>query len=169
MLDIDIAINFQELNFGEGFGDPSNPLWYKEEEVSRLWPDDERLLGNVVKALILMKRRGRSIENSESQLKSMNGYYKNPNRFEEKICFSGLSYFTVDETGDVYLCPNLPRPVGNVRNSTIQAILNSPQSENSKKKIFHCKRSCKMLACNQSPSFDKVVRKMKGVLRRTPV
>ncbi len=98
------AVNFQPL--GRWTEETNNELWIEKEE----WPN----LENVMQRLIVMKREGAPIMNSEEILGLMTASFREEKASTENLpCRIGLHEYFIRPDGDVRLCFHFPS-IGNV-------------------------------------------------------
>lgn len=148
------GISFQPIE--ENFGKPSPDLyWYKK---TNLWPR-YRDVEKVIDKIIYLKKKGYPIINSVSQLKTFKEYFYNPRKFSRAYgCGVGLSNFTIDLAGNIRLCYAL-RPIGNVFEASLSEIWKSKEANIQRKVIKNCKRSCRVLLCNQENFLKDIIEK----------
>jgi len=119
---------------------------------------DERGLFTIVSPYILTANRYDNIDNEDSltftgeDLEKLKDFYKSPRfrwsyyrnellRFLEtgrmgKPCSAGFNYFFVRSTGEVYPCPIIDAPLGNVEEKPLEDLIRSPEAASFRKNIL---------------------------------
>lgn len=144
------GVVFQVLapNFGAADPDP------EALPASPLWERDHAQLVRVVDELIEMRRDGRRIVNSATQLESFKRYYQGPATAAVAGCGAGATHMEIVPNGDVVLCHPLG-PVGTVKHDSPQAVWRSPRAAAVRREIATCRRSCHALNCNYQESIPE--------------
>jgi MoaA/NifB/PqqE/SkfB family radical SAM enzyme len=117
-------------------------MWIKEEEIPEL--------EEVVKKLLLLKKKTGKIRNSRRYLLLLPKYFKEKEKFKSGKCIVGYSYLNIDPYGNVSVCgfgPNL-----NVRKLKLKELWKSKEYKKTRILIKRCKRPCMML-CYEKLSF----------------
>ncbi|MBN1798418.1 MAG: radical SAM protein [Spirochaetales bacterium] len=158
------AIYFQALN--ENFGVAKHdPNWYQK---SILWPEKDKAV-TTINRLIELKKAGRIIGSSFSQLRDYLDYYQSgPKKYGLKYrCYVGLKNFSIAMNGDVRLCSAF-KPIGNVLLESLEKIWNGSKAKRQREKIRKCKRGCRVLLCNRRAnlSFKEVLKIVNEKLKR---
>jgi MoaA/NifB/PqqE/SkfB family radical SAM enzyme len=136
------GINFQPLinNIGSDYYEG----WQKD---SILWPKDKEKVIEVFNQLLLMKKRGYPILNSEKQLDLMMQYFINPNRHANYRCLVGKNNFAINEYGKVLICFFM-ESIGDILKDSPEKIWNSKNANALRKRTEICQRNCDLLNCN---------------------
>lgn len=137
------GITFQPIVSKCGFGSNLyNPRWYKN---SKLWPNYTQIKKTVDK-LIYLKAKGLSVLNSDSHLKDIELYFKNPQKFiKEKPCYSDKN-FQINEDGTVFFCPNQGL-AGNILETKPEKIWNSIKAKTIRISNKKCNYFGKIMLC----------------------
>jgi len=117
-------------------------MWIREEEIPEL--------EEVVKKLLLLKKKTGKIRNSRRYLLLLPKYFKEKEKFRSGKCIVGYSYLNIDPYGNVSVCgfgPNL-----NVRKLKLKELWKSREYKKTRILIKRCKRPCMML-CYEKLSF----------------
>jgi MoaA/NifB/PqqE/SkfB family radical SAM enzyme len=117
-------------------------MWIREEEIPEL--------EEVVKKLLLLKKKTGKIRNSRRYLLLLPKYFKEKEKFKSGKCIVGYSYLNIDSYGNVSVCgfgPNL-----NVRKIKLKELWKSKEYKKTRILIKRCKRPCMML-CYEKLSF----------------
>jgi MoaA/NifB/PqqE/SkfB family radical SAM enzyme len=118
------------------------------KERDRLYPNTEEefeVLATSIEELILRKRQGQPIENSEEQLRGMVPHLKGEIAHNGSgQCRAGLRNYEIRANGDVRVCPCFD-PIGNVRTNTAREIWTSVRAREVRSKTVqntNCPGSC---------------------------
>jgi MoaA/NifB/PqqE/SkfB family radical SAM enzyme len=158
------AVYFQALN--ENFGAAGhNPDWHRK---SILWPDKE-MIEAAIKRLIELKKAGKIIGSSFSQMNDYLDYYQlGPREYGMKNrCYVGLKNLSIGMNGDVNLC-SVFEPVGNVLTESLPKLWKGLKAGKQRRKIRACKRGCRVLLCNTRSNLNlrEIVKIIKEKLKR---
>jgi MoaA/NifB/PqqE/SkfB family radical SAM enzyme len=117
----------------------SDTHWYEQSE---LWPKREELtrLNAILDELILMKRKGMRILNSDDQFLEMKAYFRNPSVPQAGDCRVGVTNFLLSCEGDIHLCFHMPA-IGNYKQSPHE-VWNSERAKEIRQKIKLCEYEC---------------------------
>ena len=113
---------------------------YKIPEA--LWPKAEAI-EKVFECIMAHKDK---IKTTEEHLKTIKEYYLNPASALEHPCRVHESSLIITSDGKVSLCYKLP-PFGDARGDLAQ-LLDSPEAEAQRTATKHCRKGCRILACN---------------------
>jgi len=117
-------------------------MWIREEEIPEL--------EEIVKKLLILKKKTGKIRNSRRYLLLLPKYFKEKEKFKSGKCIVGYSYLNIDPYGNINVCglgPNL-----NVRKNKLKDLWKSKEYKRTRILIKGCKRPCMML-CYEKLSF----------------
>jgi MoaA/NifB/PqqE/SkfB family radical SAM enzyme len=117
-------------------------MWIREEEIPEL--------EEVVKKLLLLKKKTGKIRNSRRYLLLLPKYFKEKEKFKSGKCIVGYSYLNIDPYGNVSVCGFVPNL--NVRKLKLKELWKSREYKKTRILIKRCKRPCMML-CYEKLSF----------------
>jgi len=138
------GVTFQAIM--QPFSTPFDMDWYKKQQYSFLWPKEFNKAHDVISELIEMKRERKSkILNSVSQLYSFNAYFKNPQELNnsEKCKLAGKA-MDIEARGTLKLCFDM-KPIGNVKDTSLEEMLNSCYAMQIAKIMKNCTKKCHYL------------------------
>jgi MoaA/NifB/PqqE/SkfB family radical SAM enzyme len=142
----------QEKRFDGISFQPPRLDWYQK---SKLWPRYSQV-EKVIKRIARLKKRGYPVINSTNQLKIFLKYFQDPLRFGRDFpCRVSLNNFIVDLKGKARLCYAMGS-CGNLLKTPPGEIWMSRQANNQRKAIKNCRRSCRVLLCNQDSFFKDI-------------
>ncbi|RTY37769.1 radical SAM protein [Chlorobium phaeovibrioides] len=140
------AVNFQPL--GRWTEETNNELWIEKEE----WPN----LENVMQRLIVMKREGAPIMNSEEILGLMTASFREEKASTENLpCRIGLHEYFIRPDGDVRLCFHFPS-IGNVSGHSAKEIWRGAEAQKIRKATLQCDKLCLLTCLSQKSSGNKI-------------
>jgi MoaA/NifB/PqqE/SkfB family radical SAM enzyme len=112
----------------QNYNTTEDARWF---ETSPNWPRDVEKAIDVVRELMLMKRQGYHIGNSDAQLEAMIPYFRDPDTLrvstqshtahERRLLCAALTMLQLQANGDVTVCSGAP-PVGNIKDGSIRDI-----------------------------------------------
>jgi len=113
-----------------------------------LWvkPEQYPILHATVDQLIKYKQRSGFISNSVNYLRLLYTYFENPSLSKLGIRCLSSNYFGIDNNGQVMPCWGLDWKIGNIRDSSLDAILQSAAFKNAREKMKKCDIPC-LLTC----------------------
>jgi len=124
--------------------------WYKDKEVSFMWPQNIKKACEVIDTLISMKRldeeRGvkSKIYNSFAQLDAFKSYFEDPHKFAKKSKCPLTHALHVTSFGDIFFCYSQPS-IGNIKQDLIHEIWNSDRSDRVRTMVGNCRKNCHFL------------------------
>jgi len=116
----------------------SDPEWFRKTD---LWFDDLGEINGVLDDLIAMKKAGAKILNPPEQFEGMKDYFANPTLLMREHCMVGVTNLSITADGNIHTCFKMP-PLGNVRQTTPQAVWDSKEARELRKKIKCCDIHC---------------------------
>ena len=136
------AVNFQPL--GRWTTETWEELWIEEKD----WPELDRIM----ERLIMMKRKGAAIMNSEEVLGLMTGNFREEKASPEHLpCRIGLHEFYIRPNGEVKLCFHFPS-VGNTTKQAAREIWLGPEARKIRDATLKCDKLC-LLTCLSNKSL----------------
>ena len=124
----------------------------KDWNLGNLFPKDLDKINRGINTLIKLKKQNRRIYQSENQFEDMRSYFKNPLKVNMGQCNSADSSVMIDMLGQVRLCFNMERinlkPIGNIRQNSLQEIWNSEEAEGARKIMRKCTEGCASMVCH---------------------
>jgi MoaA/NifB/PqqE/SkfB family radical SAM enzyme len=112
----------------QNYNTEEDPRWF---EHSDNWPTDIDAVTRAIRELLVLKRRGLPIANSEQQLHAMIAYFNTPDSLrvvtqshsahESQLMCNGLTMLQFQSNGDVTVCAGLS-PMGNVTRTPVRRI-----------------------------------------------
>jgi MoaA/NifB/PqqE/SkfB family radical SAM enzyme len=140
------AVNFQPL--GRWTEETNNELWIEKEE----WPK----LVNVMQRLIVMKREGAPIMNSEEILGLMTASFREEKASTENLpCRIGLHEYFIRPDGDVRLCFHFPS-IGNASKHSAKEIWRGAEAQKIRKATLQCDKLCLLTCLSQKSLGNKI-------------
>ena len=118
--------------------------WFRQDPG---WIDDQERIGEVLREIIEMKRRGFPVINTMRQLRLFSRYYQDEASVKGIPCPCGYVNFLVDPYGNVQLCNSL-EPAGNLLEQGPGEIWRSEKARYLRRKIRQCQASCRILNNN---------------------
>lgn len=117
----------------------SDTQWYDKSE---LWPQKGALekMDKILDQLILMKKGGAHILNSEEQLLEMKIYFRDPSIPRGDNCKVGVTNFLFSCDGEIHLCFHMPS-IGNYK-EPFKEIWHSEKARIVREMIKRCKYEC---------------------------
>jgi len=119
--------------------------WFNHKDFKHLWPKDKEKLLKLYSKLLLLKRKGYSIDNSKFRLEMQYLYFTHPGYRRENFLCTVYEDIVVSINGDVMHCVPKNEVLGNIKKEDISSIWNSVQSKNMRKNIVECKENCRLL------------------------
>lgn len=116
----------------------SDPEWYKKTD---LWFDDLGAINGVLDELIALKKSGAKILNPAEQFEGMKSYFADPTLRMNKQCMVGITNLSLTADGFIHTCFKMP-PLGNVRQTTVREVWDSPETRALRKRIKDCDIHC---------------------------
>jgi MoaA/NifB/PqqE/SkfB family radical SAM enzyme len=116
----------------------SDAEWFKKTD---LWFDDLGAVNGVLDELISMKKSGAKILNPPEQFEGMKAYFAKPTLLMREQCMVGITNLSITAEGNIHTCFKMP-PLGNVRQTTPQAVWDSKEARELRKKIKCCDIHC---------------------------
>ncbi|MDD5746418.1 MAG: radical SAM protein [Candidatus Omnitrophica bacterium] len=154
------GICFQAIT--QPFSTAEDPLWYKKDEFSFLWPTDMGLVDTVTAELVGLKnsgalRNGFMIHNPAHQFDVFRNYFRDPKKFiKTDKCHLDYRAINVTPLGDVHICFNKPA-IGNIKSADIRTLWFSDKAQRVRREIQACRRNCQALVnCNYDEKADYV-------------
>ena len=127
------------------FGSDLDLYWQETERAKLLWPDNYEKTEAVLNNLIDMKRAGSKIGNSIGQLNVFKSYFKDPRNFIKRTgCTIAHHALNINALGDAYLCFFMEK-LGNIRDSSPQALWVSNTAAVVREKIKVCRQNCELV------------------------
>jgi MoaA/NifB/PqqE/SkfB family radical SAM enzyme len=138
------SINFQAVM--QPFRTDVDDHWQEKAEYSGLWPDDSRMVNDVMLKLALLKGRGAKISNPAAQFPIFVRYFLHPWEFvRSSRCNLGFGTVSVNPVGDIFLCQALPS-LGNIKAHTpLKELWESEKAAQVRRQIDSCRNNCKSL------------------------
>jgi len=144
------GVFFQAM--AQPFGDfGAAPGWWREHPR---FPRDAARARALCDELIAMKRAGAPINNSEIQLRAMQAYFGNPERFTLAKCSVALIGLNINANGEVAFCTQVA-PLGDIRDAGVRELATSPAAEKHRALMDACRFNCHLLinCCFDSSQF----------------
>lgn len=120
-----------------------NALWPKKIEVKKLFR-------------FLEKNRG-LVKNRDLHLEEIKKYYLSPEKILKSPCFVGQNSLVVNPDGEIKFCFK-HHSLGNIKKDSIVRIIKSGATAQKRKNIKHCRKLCRVLGCNYSPSLAAILK-----------
>lgn len=137
------GIRFQAIT--RPFFTDEGDAWYLRDEYKELWPQDKEMVTEVIDKVIALKRSSPRIENDEAHLKTIAGYFRDPDRFIKKgSCHIGYRNFSIGSSGNLYLCFLKPH-IDTIIGKDFESFWNSETVQKARKEIRECKYNCQIL------------------------
>jgi len=118
--------------------------WTKESE--ELFKVENNALNDIINKLIVMKREGYNILNSETSIKQWALHFSKSMPKRNSPCVVALRNLTIDPNGDISLCGFRSSKIGNINSDDINEIWYSKETRRLRKSLVDCKRLC-MATC----------------------
>ena len=149
------AINFQPL--GRWTRETYDELWIEEKD----WPELDRSM----EKLIIMKRAGAPIMNSEEVLRLVTASFQEKTASPEYMpCRIGLQEFYIRPDGEVKLCFHFPS-IGNTTKQSAKEIWRGPQAKKIREATIECDKLC-LLTCLSHKSLTNKFSQALTILSR---
>lgn len=116
----------------------SDPDWFKK---TPLFFDDLSEINKVLDQLIEMKKNGAKILNPPEQFEEMKNYFAKPYLLMREHCMVGITNLSIICNGDIHTCFKMP-PLGNVKETTVEAVWDSEKARELRKRIKNCDIHC---------------------------
>jgi len=127
------------------FGSDLDLFWQDTKRADILWPDNYQETESVLNQLIGMKSTGSKIGNSIGQLNVFKSYFKDPRNFIKRTgCTIAEHALNINALGDAYLCFFMEK-LGNIRDSSPQALWFSDTATVVREKIKECRQNCELV------------------------
>jgi MoaA/NifB/PqqE/SkfB family radical SAM enzyme len=108
---------------------------------------DGAVMADTLDELVVLKRAGYPILNTERQLRAIGYYFAGDPRLQKRGCFVGLNNFLIDPYGGVRLCYTM-QVVGDVRQEAPRAIWEGARAAAVRRQVRACRAGCRILNCN---------------------
>ncbi len=118
--------------------------WYTNNP---LWVRNIHLLRREIQNLLRFKKKGFSIINPVSQLRTFPLYYETPDAVRGLPCLGTLSTIYIDPFGDMRLCYGYP-PIGNILRDNPRQVWRSNRARRLRLEAKKCSRLCRLLNNN---------------------
>ncbi|MBI5642833.1 MAG: radical SAM protein [Deltaproteobacteria bacterium] len=116
----------------------SDPDWYKK---TPLFFDDLKEINRILDQLIELKRKSGKILNPPEQFEEMKKYFEKPQLLMRDKCMVGITNLSITCNGDIHTCFKMP-PLGNLKETTVEAVWDSEKARDLRKKIKNCTIHC---------------------------
>jgi MoaA/NifB/PqqE/SkfB family radical SAM enzyme len=141
------AINFQPVD--RWTAETYNELWIED-------PNDRSDLQRVLDELIVLKRKGAPIMNSELLLHAWKEHFLSQPAPEEcRPCRVGMRNYFIRPDGEVEVCWYY-KPIGNVRTSNAREIWYGTEAKQRRQETVECDSLCLFTCLSQKTLVDKV-------------
>lgn len=144
------GITFQPIASSEYFSstDERGEKWYQK---NKNWPETKKI-NNLIDQLILMKKNGYPIQNSDTDFANFKEYFLNPINFgNNNVCTGSLKTMVITPKGKMRVC--MSEDLGDVLTADLNKTWFSSEAREAKGKISCCKSQCKILACNKDDFY----------------
>ncbi len=136
-------ISFQAIT--QPFSQERNDEWFRKEENSFLWPQDEKKVMSVMGELARRRRSGAKIGNQANHFSAFGDYFVDPNQFLKKIkCNLGDYEFHVDPFGKIFFCCFID-PIGNIKNDCVPDLWFSEKARECREAVYQCRQNCHIM------------------------
>ena len=119
--------------------------WQDSDDYRDLWPRDIALVNAVIEELIALRannKRGFKICNPVVQLEIFKRYFNNPLELGMgRRCHLGKDVVKIDIRGNVLFCTEMDS-LGNIKQSSIRRLLNSPAADELRNRMRNCSKNC---------------------------
>ena len=123
------------------------PDWW---QTAPLWPEPDQLpaIDRALDALIRERSDHGKVCNPVGQLDAFRQHFRDPVRYNGKVCKAGHSDIAFDPQGNIRLCYFL-EPVGHMEDEReLGAIWDGAMALRRRYEVSRCPRSCNLLNCN---------------------
>ncbi|MEM5835665.1 MAG: radical SAM protein [Candidatus Aenigmatarchaeota archaeon] len=121
-------------------------VWIKEKDLPEL--------ENIVKKLVLLKKKTGQIRNTRRYLLFLPEYFRKKERFKTGKCIVGYSYMNIDAYGKLNVCGLGPKI--SVKDGKLKNLWKSKRYKLTRVLIKRCKRPCLML-CYEKLNFKELL------------